>query len=91
MNVATVGRLARDQRVVPHPLKYHAGRHGFGFQDCVAALEHCYSVKPDDRASHARGWYALASYSHGRVLRVEFDAHEDEDGGLLLVVTAYKL
>lgn len=89
MDVPTVRRLARDQRVVPHPTRYHAGRHGIGFVECVAALEHCYAVHEDDR--HARSWYALASHTYGRTLRVDFDAHEDEDGALVLVVTAYHL
>lgn len=91
MDVAKVRRLARDQRVVAHPVKYHAGKHGLGFQDCVAALEHCHSVHTDDRPGHPEGWYALAAYTHGRTLRVDFDAHQDEDGDLILVVTAYRM
>lgn len=89
MDVATVQRLARDHRVVPHPTKYHAGRHGLGFVECVAALERCYAVHPDDRRAGARAWYALARHTYGRTLRVDFDAHQDQDGALVLVVTAY--
>lgn len=91
MDVAMVRKLARQQRAVPHPTRYHAGRHGFGFQECVAALENCYAVKPDERQPRGRAWFALASHTHARTIRIDFDAHEDEDGDLLLIVTAYHL
>lgn len=87
MDVATVQGLARDQRVAPHPVRYHAGKHGIGFQECVTALEYCYSVKRDER--HSDSWYALAHHTYGRRLRVDFEAFHDEDGALILVVTAY--
>ena len=87
IDVATVRRLAREQRVVAHPTRYHASKHGFGFIACATALEHCYAVKVDPLRQ--RAWYALASHTHDRTLRVDFDAVEDEDGALLLVVTAY--
>lgn len=81
-------RLARDHRVVPHPLKYHAGKHGIGFQECVAGLEHCYAVRPDRAPPR---WYALAAHTHQRTLRIDFDAHRDEHGALVLIVTAYHI
>lgn len=87
INVATVRRIVRQGRVVPHPSKYHAGRHGIGFQECVAALEHCYAVHPDPRRDLA--WFALSMHTHHRILRVDFDAHVDQDGTLILIVTAY--
>lgn len=87
IGVATVRRLVRNGRVVAHPTEYHAGRHGIGFQECVTALEHCYAIQPDDR--HPGSWYALASHTYGRTLRVDFDAHHGPDGMLILVVTAY--
>lgn len=89
INVATVQRLVREQRIVPHPGKYHAGKHGIGFQECLAALEHCYAVHADLRRQGA--WYALASHTHQRTLRVDFDAFREEGGALLLIVTAYHL
>lgn len=76
-----------DQRVVPHPHKYHAGKHGIGFVQCVAALERCYAVHEDGR--HRGAWYALATHTYGRILRVDFESHENEDGKIVLVVTAY--
>ncbi len=87
MDVAIVQKLARNQRVAPHPRRYHAGKHGLGFQECVTALEHCYSVKRDER--HPDSWFALAHHTYGRILRVDFEVFHDEDGALILVVTAY--
>lgn len=55
--------------------------------ECQAALENCYAVKPDPR--HRDGWYALASRTHGRTIRIDFDLLETSTGDLLLVVTAY--
>ncbi|MHB8586694.1 MAG: hypothetical protein ACYDDF_12785 [Thermoplasmatota archaeon] len=91
LTVWRVRRLARHQRVVPHPLKYHAGNHGLGFQECVAALESCREVVRDERADHREGWRASAPYLHGRTLRVDVDLHDDAGGELLLVVTAFRV
>lgn len=87
IDVARVHALVRSQRVVPHPLKYHAGRHGIGFAECLAALERCYAVQADERLPDA--WYALARHTHRRTLRIDFDTFEDEAGDILLLVTAY--
>lgn len=89
IDVAIARRLARDDRVAPHPWKYHAGKHGIGFQECVAALEHCYAVQRDERIQHEDAWYALAHRHGGRRVRVDFEVVADEDGSLLLIVTAY--
>lgn len=89
MDVAEVRKLAREQRVVAHPEKYHAGKHGLGFVECVRALEHCYSVKLDSRWPGGDAWFALAAHTRGRTIRIDFDVFEDESGSLVLVVTAY--
>lgn len=89
INAITVRRLARTGRVVAHPSKYHAGKHGIGLQGCINALEHCHQVQPDPR--HEGSWFATARRPYGRRLRVDFDVFEDEGGTLVLVVTAYHL
>lgn len=94
MNVRDVHRLVRQGRVIKAP-NHHPGRRGIGFGSVLAALERCYHVARDERtgedgrALHPRGWYALANLPHRRRLRVDFDVHEDEEGRLVLVVTAY--
>lgn len=95
MEVAEVRRLVRLGRAVKGQ-NYHAGRRGLGFLQVLTALERCYHVERDPRTDdhgdplHPRGWFALATLPHRRRLRVEFDDFEDEDGALLLIVTAYE-
>lgn len=94
MDVREVHDLVRRGRVVKSP-RYHPGRRGLGFQEILLALERCHHVARDERVDdageplHPRGWYALANLPHRRRLRVDFDLHEDPEGSLLLVVTAY--
>lgn len=75
---------------------YHAGRRGISFLQVLEALQRCYHVAKDDRPAlggpaHPDGWYALANLPNRRRLRIEFNAQEDADGHLLLIVTAYDL
>lgn len=94
MDVHEVRSLVRLGRVVKAP-NYHAGKRGISFLQILVALERCYTVALDQREDsagqrlHASGWYALANLPHKRRLRIEFDVLQDEDGRLLLVVTAY--
>ncbi len=94
MKVRDVHQLVRRGRVIKAP-NYHPGKRGIGFAEILTALERCYHVAKDERARedgsllHPRGWYALANLPHRRRLRVDLDLHEDEEGRLLLVVTAY--
>lgn len=94
MDVADVRRLVALGQVIKAP-NYHAGKRGLGFVDVLLALERCHHVERDGRADergrplHPDGWFALSRLPHRRTLRIEFDAFEDEEGRLLLVVTAY--
>jgi hypothetical protein len=94
MDVHEVRRLVQHGQVTKAP-NYHPGKRGLGFAHILAALERCYHVERDSRATsvgvpqHPRGWYALANLPNRRRLRVDFDVSEDETGNLLLIVTAY--
>ncbi|MEK6975239.1 MAG: hypothetical protein AABY18_02740 [Candidatus Thermoplasmatota archaeon] len=94
MDVRVVQEAARQGHAIKAP-NYHAGRRGVSFLQILEALERCYHVAPDDRpgvaghAAHPNGWFALANLPNRRRLRVDFDVLQDQDGTLLLVVTAY--
>lgn len=95
MDIHEVRALVRLGRAIKAP-HYHAGKRGIGFLQILTALEHCYQVDEDFRANtsgerlHPRGWFALANLPNRRRLRIEFDVSEDEQGNLLLIVTAYE-
>lgn len=96
MNVGEVRDAVRNGRAIKAP-NYHAGKRGLGFLSILAALECCYHVEVDSRTDaaglqlHPPGWFALANLPNHRRLRIEFDAHEDGQGNLILVVTAYEV
>lgn len=95
MDVAEVRKLVHSGQVIKAP-NYHAGRRGLAFLQVLLALERCYHVDRDLRTDnggnllHPEGWFALANLPNRRRLRVEFDLFKDENGTLLLVVTAYE-
>lgn len=94
MKTSDVHALVQNGRVLKAP-HYHAGKRGLSFLDILAALERCYHVARDERTDaegsplHPRGWYALANLPHRRQLRIEFEVQQDDEGNLLLIVTAY--
>jgi hypothetical protein len=95
MDVREVHEIVRSGRAIKAP-DYHPGKRGISFLQILAALERCYHVAPDGRATasgerlHPDGWFALANLPGRRRLRVDFDAFVDPAGKLLLVVTAYE-
>lgn len=91
-----VQKLARRGRVAPHP-SYHAHQHTVRFDEIVAGLGWCMRVEGDDREDaegtprHPDGYVAWCPYKGTRVLRVDFDIQQRDDGDLILVVTAFEV
>ncbi len=90
MDVREVQKLVRDNHVVKAP-NYHPGKRGIGFWQILTALENCYHVATDNRPGLVDAWFALANLPNKRRLRIDFNVQEDEQGSLLLIVTAYHL
>lgn len=86
-----VQRLALDDRVRPHPQKYHAHQHLIPFRRIQAALTRCFRIQQDPRPGHPDGWIAHCFWTPGTVLRVDLDLYTLDDGHLLLIVTAMEL
>lgn len=88
-DLAVQGRVDRDPR-------YHAQEHVLKFEDIVHALTRCWRVRPDSRANpggsprHPNGFIAWCPWTVGRSLRVDFNLDVDEEGGWILVVTAFE-
>ncbi len=82
--------------MAPHPT-YHAHQHSIRFEEIVAGLQWCHRVEEDERDGnegyrrHPQGYVAWCPYRGTRVIRVDFDLQEREDGDLILVVTAFEV
>lgn len=96
MEAEEVRRLALAGRIAPDPA-YHAHQHGLRFADVAAALAHCFRIEEDPRLDedghrlHPDGFLAWCAFTRGRVLRVDLNIQDREDGRLLLPVTAFEV
>lgn len=86
ITVHDVQRLARDGRVLPAS-DYHAWQHFVRWEDAVYALRMCYHVVPDNR--HPESFLAFGQIGAKQVLRVDFRLAEDDEGRVLMIVTAF--
>lgn len=84
-----VARLAAARRVLP-ARNYHASDHFVKWEDVIFALQNCYFVAPDRRPAHSTGFVAFGQASRTRSLRIDFNLSSDEEGALVLVVTAFE-
>ena len=82
-----VQTMAKLGRVKPDP-SYHAWQHFVGWEDIVYALQNCYWVDKDTRPDQQRGYVAWGHLCMTRRLRIDFNLATDDDGQLMLVVTA---
>lgn len=88
--------LAARGRVAPAS-NHHAHRHGIRFNEIVAALQHCYRVREDDRTDesgdlrHPSGYVAWCPWKGARILWVDLVLGSDDEEDLLLVVTAMEV
>lgn len=83
-----VCQLAAAWRVRPAS-NYHASDHHTPWDDIVFALQTCYFVAPDKRPQHPGGYVAFGQASRTRKVRIDFNLASDEQGDLILVVTAF--
>lgn len=83
-NLALAGRITTED-------SYHAHEKGIRFADILGAMAWCFRVEPDRRPAHPDGWVALCHDVGSRILRVDFNRRETENGELLFVVTAMHL
>jgi hypothetical protein len=81
--------LALRRRVRP-ARNYHADAHFIRWSDIVFALETCYGVGRDERRPEGRSFVAFGFVSRTHRLRIDFDVGADEEGQVLLVVTAFR-
>lgn len=91
-----VAHLARVGRVQPSP-RFHGYKHGITIHGARRALLFTRRVERDDRIApyggllHPKGWRAFCRAPDARRFRVDFDLVDDEEGWLLLVVTAVEV
>lgn len=87
--------LAKARRVARDPFD-HIRSHGFRLADIITALEHCFRVRWDARSHRGRppspnAFRADCHYTRGQRLRVDFNLTRNDEGQIILVVTAFTL